>query len=155
MKKIIGSILVGLMLIGCSTKVSTTAFDEAEQLSFDSYQAFLDDKRSGIVYFGWVINCGDSQMLQENYLYELLEENPELQDNFYIVDLDKELPEGLADKTLREPMTQQFGVKYGPTMLHVVDGVVIDIVEWTPLTADKNTAIAPDLLDNFFLEAGY
>lgn len=154
MKKIFTLVLI-LLLAACSSQVSTEPFDNLGRLSFDEYQTFLDGKESGIIYFGWLEMCPDSALFQDNFFYEFLVDHEEIREHIYVVNLDEELPEGLGDKDLRAPMTEQFGVKYGPTVLRVVDGEVVDQIEWTPITANDKTAIPQDTIDLFFENSGY
>lgn len=154
MKKILVVLLV-LLLAACSTPATRETFDGLERLSFEEYQAFLDEEKSGVIYFGWTDRCPDSKMIQENYLYELVSKEEGVRSNMYVVDLDVVAPDSLTDKDLRQPMMDQFGVQYGPTLLNVVDGQLVDKIEWTPLTADDETAIPKDTIDTFFAESGY
>lgn len=156
MKKLLMSGLFILLLVGCaSTPASSDTFNELVRLSFNDYDNFLEAKNSGIVYFGWLDRCPDSELFEENYLYSLVSKESGLQENMYLVNLDEELPDALADKDLRAPMEEKYGVKYGPTLLLIIDGEVVEQVEWTPLTADDKTAIPKDTLDNFFEMSGY
>ena len=72
-----------------------------------------------------------------------------------VIKLDVESPDSLMDKDLREPMTEQFGVKYGPTVLLIEDGEIVDMIEWTPLSADDKTAIPLETIETFFENSGY
>lgn len=165
MKKIVLSLVILIVLASCNTQpqeevveqeiVETPNVDKLTVLSLEEYEQFLSDKRSGIVYFGWVTNCGDSRNFQENYLEQLLSDNPELSKDFYIVDLDKEAPEALIDKTLREPLKEKYNVEFSPTLLTIKDGEQVDKIEWTLKHSDPETAIARDDLDTFFSNSGY
>lgn len=154
MKKLI--LLVGVLIImtGCQQATdspkATPNVDGLKRLSLTEVDTFLENKESGILYFGWVTNCGDSVNFQENYLEDYLKSNPDMKDSIYVVDLDDELPDALIDKKLRAPLTEKYDVSFSPTLLRVEDGKTIDKVEWTLKTADPETAIARFDLDNFF-----
>lgn len=155
MKKIVLIIML-LLISSCGSKaVSSETFDSLERLSFDELQTFIDEDQSGLIYFGWVVNCPDSTLMQKNYLYELVADEEGVRNNMWVVDLDVEIPEALLDKDLRQPMTDQFGVKYGPTVLLIEDGEIVDMIEWTPLNADDKTAIPLETIEPFFENSGY
>ncbi|HHX07360.1 MAG TPA: thioredoxin family protein [Erysipelothrix sp.] len=162
MKKLF--IVLMLLLVSACTGTSTpetntteNLFDKTEyvNLTFEEYEAALENKVDGVYYFSWVEGCGDSRNLQKNYLGELLVNQPELAENLYVIDLDIENPEGLADHEKREPMKEKYGVFYSPTLFIVKDGVVIEEISWTPITSDANTAIPVADLDAFFAKTGY
>lgn len=155
MKKIL-LIMLLLLVSGCgSSAVSSETFDSLQRLSFNELQTFIDEGQSGLIYFGWTEKCPDSTLMQENYLYELVANEEGVRNNMWVVDLDVESPDSLMDKDLREPMTEQFGVKYGPTVLLIEDGEIVDMIEWTPLSADDKTAIPLETIETFFENSGY
>lgn len=155
MKKIL-LIMLLLLVSGCgSSAVSSETFDSLERLSFNELQTFIDEGQSGLIYFGWTEKCTDSTLMQKNYLYELVANEEGIRNNMWVVDLDVESPDSLMDKDLREPMTEQFGVKYGPTVLLIEDGEIVDMIEWTPLSADDKTAIPLETIETFFENSGY
>lgn len=155
MKKIL-LIMLLLLVSSCgSSAVSSETFDSLERLSFNELQTFIDEGQSGLIYFGWTEKCPDSTLMQENYLYELVANEEGVRNNMWVVDLDVESPDSLMDKDLREPMTEQFGVKYGPTVLLIEDGEIVDMIEWTPLSADDKTAIPLETIETFFENSGY
>lgn len=165
MKKLLGLLVVALALVGCTTNeepeeveevvVETPHVDAVPQMNLEEYEAYLADGNSGIVYFGWITRCGDSTNFQENYLEQLLIDHPELDGNFYIVDLDNEAPDALIDKELREPLKEKYNVEFSPTLLLIEDGQIADKIEWTLKESDAETAIARDILDGFFNDSGY
>lgn len=145
-----------LLVSSCgSSAVSSETFDSLERLSFNELQTFIDEGQSGLIYFGWTEKCPDSTLMQKNYLYELVANEEGVRNNMWVVDLDVESPDSLMDKDLREPMTEQFGVKYGPTVLLIEDGEIVDMIEWTPLSADDKTAIPLETIETFFENSGY
>lgn len=155
MKKIL-LIMLLLLVSSCgSSAVSSETFDSLERLSFNELQTFIDEGQSGLIYFGWIEKCPDSTLMQKNYLYELVANEEGVRNNMWVVDLDVESPDSLMDKDLREPMTEQFGVKYGPTVLLIEDGEIVDMIEWTPLSADDKTAIPLETIETFFENSGY
>ena len=155
MKKIL-LIMLLLLVSSCgSSAVSSETFDSLERLSFNELQTFIDEGQSGLIYFGWTEKCPDSTLMQKNYLYELIANEEGIRNNMWVVDLDVESPDSLMDKDLREPMTEQFGVKYGPTVLLIEDGEIVDMIEWTPLSADDKTAIPLETIETFFENSGY
>lgn len=155
MKKIL-LIMLLLLVSSCgSSAVSSETFDSLERLSFNELQTFIDEGQSGLIYFGWTEKCPDSTLMQKNYLYELAANEEGVRNNMWVVDLDVESPDSLMDKDLREPMTEQFGVKYGPTVLLIEDGEIVDMIEWTPLSADDKTAIPLETIETFFENSGY
>ena len=155
MKKIL-LIMLLLLVSSCgSSAVSSETFDSLERLSFNELQTFIDEGQSGLIYFGWTEKCPDSTLMQKNYLYELVANEEGIRNNMWVVDLDVESPDSLMDKDLREPMTEQFGVKYGPTVLLIEDGEIVDMIEWTPLSADDKTAIPLETIEAFFENSGY
>lgn len=155
MKKIL-LIMLLLLVSGCgSSAVSSETFDSLQRLSFNELQTFIDEGQSGLIYFGWTEKCTDSTLMQKNYLYELVANEEGIRNNMWVVDLDVESPDSLMDKDLREPMTEQFGVKYGPTVLLIEDGEIVDMIEWTPLSADDKTAIPLETIETFFENSGY
>lgn len=155
MKKIL-LIMLLLLVSGCgSSAVSSETFDSLQRLSFNELQTFIDEGQSGLIYFGWTEKCTDSTLMQKNYLYELVANEEGVRNNMWVVDLDVESPDSLMDKDLREPMTEQFGVKYGPTVLLIEDGEIVDMIEWTPLSADDKTAIPLETIETFFENSGY
>ncbi|NLC05472.1 MAG: thioredoxin family protein [Erysipelothrix sp.] len=155
MKKIL-LIMLLLLVSSCgSSAVSSETFDSLERLSFNELQTFIDEGQSGLIYFGWTEKCPDSTLMQKNYLYELVANEEGVRNNMWVVDLDVESPDSLMDKDLREPMTEQFGVKYGPTVLLIEDGEIVDMIEWTPLSADDKTAIPLETIETFFENSGY
>lgn len=168
MKKIL--FLVGLvLLVGCSNEtaqpepeqepervaIETPNIDAIPRLTLSEVDEFLEQEQSGILYFGWITNCGDSLNFQENYLEGYLQEHPELKDNFYIVDLDDQAPDALMDKSLREPLTQAYDVSYSPTLLTIQEGETVDKIEWTLKNSDPKTAIPSEDLDIFFDQSGF
>lgn len=158
-------LLVGFMLlVGCQseppqeseqTVVETPNIDSVLRLTLQEVDEFLAQKQSGILYFGWITNCGDSRNFQENYLEGFLEEHSELKDNFYIVDLDDQAPDALMDKELREPLTKTYDVSYSPTLLTIQEGETVDKIEWTLKNSDPQTAIPAEDLDAYFQESGF
>lgn len=155
MKKIL-LIMLLLLVSSCgSSAVSSETFDSLQRLSFNELQTFIDEGQSGLIYFGWTEKCTDSTLMQKNYLYELVANEEGIRNNMWVVDLDVESPDSLMDKDLREPMTEQFGVKYGPTVLLIEDGEIVDMIEWTPLSADDKTAIPLETIETFFENSGY
>lgn len=163
MKKL-GLILLLLVLVACQQKEEPVIEREVKEtpmvhslqtLSLEEVDEFLANKESGILYFGWITNCGDSLNFQENYLEQLLVDNPNLKDNLYIVNLDEELPDALLEKEKRQPLTEKYDVSYSPTLLWVVDGVTSEKIEWQLKTSDPETAIARVELDEFFNKTGY
>lgn len=158
-------LMIALILLGCSSQQNENPevrvpkdleeFDALQHLSFSEVDTFLSEKRSGVLYFGWIVRCGDSLNFQENYLEEKLINNPDLKENIFVVNLETENPEGLMDKDLRKPMQEKYGVGYSPTILLVEDGIVTMKSEWQVKTSDPITAIPKTELDSFFMEAGY
>ena len=130
-------------------------FPKIETISFEELDTLLEEEYTGVVYFGWVDNCGDSQNIQDNYFEGKLKENPEWINKIYVVNLDLEIPDALVDKALREPMTEKYGVQYSPTLIYYVDGEIVFLIEWTPVTSDPETAIPLDIIEEFFTNAGY
>lgn len=165
LKKILILFMTILVLIGCSTQKeekpevrvpkALEKFDSLQHLTFEEVDELLTDKKSGILYFGWIVRCGDSLNFQENYLEEKLNNNPELKNNIFVVNLETENPDGLMNKDLRLPMQEKYGVGYSPTILLVKEGVVTLKSEWQVKTSDPITAIPKTELDAFFTEAGY
>lgn len=162
MKKV-GLLLALLLLASCSTSNAepeeevkpTPEIDSLKRLTLDEVDEFLANKESGILYFGWITNCGDSRNFQENYLEQLLIDQPQLKDSLYVVDLDQELPDALIEKELRAPLTEKYDVSYSPTLLHVENGETVSKVEWNLKTSNPTTAIPPQELDSFFSSTGY
>lgn len=161
-------IVLALVLIGCTTKPNpettpnessseTVVFDKSKypNLTFKDYEKALEEKQDGIYYFSWVKGCGDSRNLQANYLVDLLANQPELEKNLYVIDLDIENPEGLRDHEQRTEMKEKYQVAYSPTLHWVKDGKVVETISWTPITSDPVTAIPKADLDAFFAKTGY
>lgn len=165
MKKWFVVFLISLLLIGCKStqkeqeekevRKETPMFESLNKLSFEEVDQFLADKKSGILYFGWIENCGDSVNFQENYLEDLLTQQPDLKEKIFVVNLDQEAPDALVDKELRKPMTEKYDVAYSPTLLSVVEGKTVEKIEWELKTSDPETAIAREELDKFFNNTGY
>lgn len=168
MKRVVGILLLALILGGCNNqpekqeeseqeveRKETPKVDAVKTMSLEEYDEFLAAKKSGIVYFGWITRCGDSLNFQENYLEQLLIDHPQLDDDFYIVNLDVEAPDALIERELREPLTEKYDVTFSPTLLNVKEGVTIDKIEWTLKESDPETAISRTVLDKFFEDSGY
>lgn len=165
MKKLLSLVLVVLMLVGCAvnfkkeeTEKAPKEFVELKKLSrLDEAQLdqFMADKKTGVVYFGWIDNCGDSLLFQENYFEQFLKDHPDLIDgHIFLFNLDEIAPEALQDKTKRKPFTDKYTVAFSPTLIFVKDGEIVDKVEWTLKTANPFTAIPKEDLDTFFANTG-
>ncbi|MDP2813223.1 MAG: hypothetical protein Q8N92_02125, partial [Erysipelotrichaceae bacterium] len=100
MKRMIVLILMLLILVGCVQTPGTNqiSFDDLERISFSDLDQMIEQKKSGLVYFGWVEGCGDAVNIQNNFFNPMFKSNPQWKDQIYVVDLDVELPEGLTDK---------------------------------------------------------
>ncbi|MDR1794512.1 MAG: hypothetical protein LBR25_03885 [Erysipelotrichaceae bacterium] len=156
MRKIAMLLIVLLLLTSCkSTKKNGEAFAKLTVISLAQLDEKLANGDSFIAYFGWVKNCGDSLNIQNNYFEDVLNNHSELYDVIYVIDLDIELPEALADHDLRQPLTDAYTVAYSPTLLEIRDGEIINKIEWTPVTSDPDTGIAKSVIDDFFAQAGY
>lgn len=154
MKKIGLGLLMIVLLTACQTQKpkekELVHFKELEVLTLDQVDEFLANKESGILYFGWVTNCGDSNNFQDNYLEDKLANNPELKNQIKVVDLDQEVPEALMNKDLRQPLIDKYTVGYSPTLLAIENGEIVVKVEWQLKTSDPVTAIPEETLDKFF-----
>lgn len=150
-------ILILFALWGCSASPISAQkqFDDLQRISFEELDEMLENKVTGIFYFGWVEGCGDATNIQNNYFEKRLSDQPLLKDVMYVIDLDTHLPAGLSDKDARQPMMDAYDVAYSPTLLWIVDGVTINKIEWTPLTSDSVTGISADVIDEFLAQAGY
>ena len=167
MKKIISAFFILIILVSCQNQqpvenkpeqevvVATPLVDALKRLSLEEVDQFLSEKESGILYFGWVTNCGDSRNFQENYLEQYLKDNPAMKDKIFVVDLDIELPDALIEKDKRQPLTDKYDVAYSPTLLDVKEGVTVNKVEWQLKTSDPETAIPREVLDSFFSDSGF
>lgn len=62
MKRMIVLILMLLILVGCVQTPGTNqiSFDDLERISFSDLDQMIEQKKSGLVYFGWVEGCGDA-----------------------------------------------------------------------------------------------
>lgn len=164
-KKIVLVLMTSLILVGCNTPTekepevrvpkALAEFDKLQHLTFEEVDKFYKEKKSGILYFGWIVRCGDSMNFQENYLENKLVNNQELKNNIYVVNLEVENPDGLMNKELRKTMDEKYGVGYSPTILLIKDGVVTMKSEWQVKTSDPITAMPKTELDAFFTAAGY
>jgi hypothetical protein len=158
MKKIFLLFAFLLLFTSCTKPVKPVEeklFPELKVVSFEELDGLLEEGYTGVVYFGWVDNCGDSQNIQNNYFETKLKENPEWMDKIYVVNLDLEIPDALVDKEQRAPMTEKYGVQYSPTLIYYVDGEIVSYIEWTPVTSDPETAIPLDIIEEFFTNIGY
>lgn len=154
LKKILIVSAILLLVVACGSNKEESKelpnFNKLTKMNFEEYDKFLNDKKSSIVYFGWINNCGDSQNFQNNYLEPLLAKQPELLEKIVVVDMDASAPEALKNKELRKPILEKYKVQYSPTLLRVKDGVIIEKLEWTVKTNDPKTAIDEQLLNKFF-----
>lgn len=154
LKKILIVSAILLLVVACGSNKEVTKelpnFNKLRKMTFEEYDKFLSDKKTAIVYFGWINNCGDSHNFQENYLEPLLTKQPELLEKIVIVDMDASAPEALKNKELRKPILEKYKVQYSPTLLRVKDGQIIEKLEWTVKTNDPKTAIDEQLLNKFF-----
>ena len=157
MKRTIGIILILLILVGCvqTPKTNQISFDDLKRISFSDLDGMIEEKNSGMIYFGWVEGCGDAVHIQNNFFNQMLKTNPQWKDLIYVVDLDVELPNGLSDKEARQPMIDAYSVMYSPTLIMLDKGEIIDKIEWTPLTSDKETAIPKEAIEAFFTKHGF
>lgn len=157
MKRMIVLILMLLILVGCVQAPGTNqiSFDDLERISFSDLDQMIEQKKSGLVYFGWVEGCGDAVNIQNNFFNPMFKSNPQWKDQIYVVDLDVELPEGLTDKDARQPMIDAYQVMYSPTLIMLSQGEIIDKIEWTPLTSDKDTAIPRSVIEAFLTKHGF
>lgn len=156
---LIGSLIL-ILAVACSkTTDNTTSSDQKKELvnfkkltklTFEEYDKYLSDKKSGLVYFGWIDHCGDSNNFQENYLESLLAKKPELFDKLVVVNMDASAPEALKNKELRKPIFEKYNVQYSPTLLRIKDGQIVEKLEWTLKNNDPKTAIDEQLLNKFF-----
>lgn len=157
MKKIIAGLLlvIGISVSGCSKKEDALEFvSQFDQLSFAQLNEKIDAKDDFVAFFGWVEGCGDTVNFEENYWKPMLKDYPKFAD-MYVVNLDVELPDGLLNKEMRQPMIDAYGVRYAPTFIQYVDGEVVNMLEWTPETTDSTYGIFKTDLDTFFKEIGY
>lgn len=157
MKRMTLMILMLLILAGCVQTPTTNeiSFDDLERISFSDLDQMIEQKKSGLVYFGWVEGCGDAVNIQNNFFNPMFKSNPQWKDQMYVVDLDVELPEGLTDKDARQPMIDAYQVMYSPTLIMLENGMIIDKIEWTPLTSDKETAIPRSVIEAFLTKHGF
>ncbi len=152
--------LVLILAVACSKTTNNTTssdqkkelvnFNKLTKLTFQDYDKFLADKKSGLVYFGWIDKCGDSLNFQENYLEQLLSKKPELLEQLIVVNMDASAPEALKNKELRKPILEKYNVQYSPTLLRIKDGQIDEKLEWTLKNNDPKTAIDEQLLNQFF-----
>lgn len=156
MKKIVMVAFLGLAFVlgGCSGNTNNdkdvTKIEDFNIISFAKLDELIAKKETMVIYFGWVENCGDSHAFQDNYLLPHADENDAYK-KIYVVDLDQEIPDALSvDRTLREPMTEKYGVEFSPTLIYYVNGEIDTLLEWTPATSDKKTGILASELDVFF-----
>lgn len=155
MKKIILAVLLVVGISGCTkSEESTNYIASLSHLTFEELDEKIALHEEFVVYFGWVEGCGDATNFQDNYVAEQAKEYPAFND-IYVVDLDIELPEGLLDKTKRQPMEEAYGARYSPTVIHYVGGEVEHFIEWTPATTDATYGMFKADLDAFFTEIGY
>jgi len=155
MKKILMILFILLTLVACNKQEEEKRFPLLNVISFEELDVLIEEGYTGVIYFGWVDHCGDSHNIQDNYFEGKLKENPEWMDKIYVVNLDLEIPEALSNKDLRLPMTEKYNVQYSPTLIYYVNGEIDLLVEWTPLTGDSKTAIAVEVLEAFFVDAGF
>lgn len=150
-----------LLLVGCSTVNSDSKvpvveeWDKFPEITFVDLNDKITKKESFVAYFGWVDVCPDSANIQKNYFDVYGDKYPEwLNANsgvaIYTVNLDNEISVALRIKDFRKPMTDLYGVKYGPTLIAYKNGERVALVEWTPVTSDPKTAIPESELDAFF-----
>lgn len=155
MKKLILAALLVVGMSGCTKNEEQTNFMATlPHLTFEELDEKIASTDEFVVYFGWVEGCGDATNFQDNYVAVMAEDYPTFNE-MYVVDLDVELPEGLLDKTKRQPMEEAYGARYSPTVIHYVDGEVVHFLEWTPATTDATYGIFKSDLDTFFTEIGY
>lgn len=153
MKKILVILAILFVAFGCQKTTDDKElvnFNKLEKINFEKLDEYLAEGYTGIMYYGWIVNCGDSLNFQNNYLEERLETDSTLKDNLIVVNLELDIPDALVNKDLRAPMTEKYDVRYSPTIVYYKDGVVVEKLEWTALTSDPKTAIAKDVLDEFF-----
>lgn len=155
LKKILLVSAILLLIVACGSNKEGSSkelpnFNKLTKMNFEEYDKFLNDKKSAIVYFGWIKNCGDSHNFQDNYLEPLLSKKPELLEQIVIVDMDVSAPDALKNKELRKPILEKYKVQYSPTLLRVKDGQIVEKLEWTVKTNDPKTAIDEKLLNKFF-----
>ena len=158
MKKIFLLLVILLLFTSCTKPeqpVEEKLFPELKVISFEELDVLLEEGYTGVVYFGWVDNCGDSHNIQDNYFEAKLKENSEWMDKIYVVNLDLEIPDALVDKEQRVPMTEKYGVQFSPTLIYYVNGENLSFIEWTPISSDPDTAIPLEIIEEFFANIGY
>lgn len=164
MRKLMGVFCLMCVLCSCSAAklddkqpdvIEFVELQKLPTLNYDSMDQLLMDKKTAVVYFGWIVNCGDSINFQTNYFEAFLKENADqLKDKLFVFNLDEVAPEALKNKELRAPLTEKYNVMYSPTLIFVKDGVIVDKVEWTLKTSNPHTAIPKESLDVFFENTG-
>ncbi|MGL5977441.1 MAG: thioredoxin family protein [Erysipelotrichaceae bacterium] len=145
MKKIMMIACCLLLLVGCSKKDTPVL---TSTLTFDELEEKIQAEETMIVFFGWLVGCGDTVNFQENYLRPMMESQPNIS-NMEVVDLDVEVGSP-SDKSLRTEMIERFNVTYGPTIVAYENGVEVERLEWTPATTDATYGIPKSQSDAFF-----
>lgn len=145
------------------TSIKDKKFMSLPTLTFDELDKKIKSKETFIVYFAWVYHCGDSRNLQSTILDDYLSDNFLKRHPIYLVNLDDEAPEALADDAKREPITKrflldtwkkdpilkEFSLK-SPQFVEYSDGKIINALSWNTLTSDSKTGINKEELDQFF-----
>lgn len=152
-KLIVCLLLFSVGLVACGTGNKKSDLSSLEHLTFDQLDEKLAANESFVVYFGWTENCGDSEQFQKGYLEKKIQTDDEFK-KIYVVDLDKELPDGLSNKDARKPMKDKYDVYASPTMVQYVDGKMGKKIEWTTLNSSDKTGILESELDAYFTEIG-
>lgn len=147
-----------------TTIIKNKEFIKLPHLTFPQLDKKIKSKDPVIVYFGWLENCGDSRLFEMNSFDTYLRADI-IKKNMVYVNLDQEAPKALLDKNLREPIAHRFLIDtwtkdetqspmklQAPQIAYYRDGKLVNLLSWTPLNADYNYGIKPDISNKFFTD---
>ena len=144
------------------TKLKDTKFAKLPIISMDELEKKINNGEDVIAYFGWIHECGDARMFQLNSFDKYLDDE-RITSKLYVIDLDAEALDALVNHDLRKPIAKRFQIDTwlkdpslspmelkSPQLVYYQNKKIVDLVSWTPLSADATYSIAPELTDKFF-----
>ncbi|WP_423364689.1 hypothetical protein [Mycoplasma sp. P36-A1] len=142
--------------------IEKTKFKTLNVKTMDELDAKIKSGDKVIAYFAWSVNCGDARLFELNSFDNYLD-NESINDMIYVIDLDKELPDGLVNHDLRKPVAKRFLIDTwtkdetvnpmelkSPQLVYYKDGKIADLVSWTVINSDSVTGMQESYTKAFF-----
>jgi len=142
--------------------VSRTKFATLPKITLEEMIELVDTGQPLIAYFAWSENCEEARLFEMNTFDNYLDDDA-LCSYIRVVDLDKEIPEALENRELREPYTKALHIDQwtkdeaispmflkSPQLIYFKDAEVKNLITETEITVDSYSGLNEWYVEGFF-----